>query len=220
MIPINKGIHPKLPSNYRPIFFLPILSQVFEKLLSSQIRGYLDETNYISPRQFGFRPRASPLDRPISSADNEQNSPQYDWTGHSIHNTCFAATDIKKAFDSVNHQLLVRQLEQNFNFQKSSLQLVYDYLKNQEQTMKTNWNYPNITQFLVEFHKDQYFVRCYLLPSLMTGFRLARNNFKYALNAFGVKQLNNFPPHISQCHAIKSFKRYIRSHFLNIEALK
>ena len=53
--PLPKPGDPSNPSNYRPISSLPILSKIAEKIMSSQIRQYLESNSLISPKQYGFR---------------------------------------------------------------------------------------------------------------------------------------------------------------------
>ena len=42
--------------NYRPIFLLPILGKVFEKILYNNIFEYLQESSLLCKSQSGFRP--------------------------------------------------------------------------------------------------------------------------------------------------------------------
>ena len=42
-------------SNYRPIALLPSISIIFEKVILPQLTKYLDETNLICEKQYGFR---------------------------------------------------------------------------------------------------------------------------------------------------------------------
>ena len=41
--------------NYRPISVIPIVSKVFEKLLSGSFREYLESNHLLSESQAGFR---------------------------------------------------------------------------------------------------------------------------------------------------------------------
>ena len=54
VIPIAKSGDKTDPSNYRPIFVLPILSKVSEKVINKQINEYLEKTHLISTHQYGF----------------------------------------------------------------------------------------------------------------------------------------------------------------------
>lgn len=139
VIPIHKGGDPKHPSNYRPISLLPILSKVLEKILSSQIRDYLDTHELLNTRQFGFRNRTSTDQLLLQIVDKIR---------HLIANknsrfATLAALDVKKAFDCINHSLLVSKLGKNFSFNDDACSLMNNYLTNRMQAMKINGKLSN-----------------------------------------------------------------------------
>lgn len=47
--------------NYRPISVLPIISKIFEKIIYNRLEHYLDSINFISDKQYGFRPKSNTL---------------------------------------------------------------------------------------------------------------------------------------------------------------
>jgi len=53
MIP-NHGKPPKEVSSYRFIFFLPVISKLFEKMLSKRMKPIIEENNLMPSHQFGF----------------------------------------------------------------------------------------------------------------------------------------------------------------------
>ena len=130
--PIYKKGDPSSPGNYRPISSLPILSKVFEKILSSQLTNHFETNQLLSSHQFGFRKNTSSehmllyfTDKLREALDN--NSP------------CHIATlslDIKKAFDSVHHSLLLNKLEHLFYLSHPMLSLLSSYLTDRTQIMK------------------------------------------------------------------------------------
>jgi hypothetical protein len=103
IIPLFKGGDPSLPSNYRPISLLPILSKVFEKILSVQMRNYLEERMLLGARQFGFRVGCS-TDQLIFQLTNLF---KIKMTNKASKFISIAALAIKKAFDSVNHAIVM-----------------------------------------------------------------------------------------------------------------
>lgn len=120
------------PGNYRPISSLPILSKVFEKVLNCQIVNHLNSHGLLSARQFGFRNHVSSeqmllriLDSFYSVLDSKTN--KY---------IAVLSLDIKKAFDTVDHRLLVHKLSSQFGFSKSSVELMKSYLADRSQLMK------------------------------------------------------------------------------------
>ncbi|KAI0221100.1 hypothetical protein LSAT2_027491, partial [Lamellibrachia satsuma] len=56
VIPIFKKEDPALLTNYRPISLLPTISKVIEKVISSQLYEYFDDSELFAENQYGFRP--------------------------------------------------------------------------------------------------------------------------------------------------------------------
>ena len=55
ILPIYKGGHNKIISNYRSISILPSLSKILEKMINIKFKNYLESNNILSNNQFGFR---------------------------------------------------------------------------------------------------------------------------------------------------------------------
>ncbi len=88
--------------NYRPISLLSILSEVIEKVISKQLMSYL-ETRNLSNSQHGFRARLS-TEAALTFITNE--------IYHSMDNrkiSVLTPRDLSKAYDSVNHIILVNK---------------------------------------------------------------------------------------------------------------
>ena len=134
VIPIFKSGAKNQAGNYRPISLLPILSKVLEKIVSFQMREFLESNNLLSCRQFGFRSGTS-TDQILLQLVNKI---RHLLTLEQSKFVTLAALDIKKAFDCVNHNLLVNKLTHNFNFSQSSASFIENYLTNRSQTMKVN----------------------------------------------------------------------------------
>ena len=45
--------------NYRPISLLPLPSKILERIIHNHLLNHLLSKNFLSPRQFGFRPGSS-----------------------------------------------------------------------------------------------------------------------------------------------------------------
>ena len=57
--PVYKSGERSLMDNYRPISVIPVLSKVFECVVYKQLYSYLEETDLLSQRQFGFQNKLS-----------------------------------------------------------------------------------------------------------------------------------------------------------------
>lgn len=126
VIPLFKSGKPELISNYRPISLLPIFSKIFEKLLHSRLSGFLDKMNILYNKQFGFRKQHSTvhaLQTATSSVLQSMNS-----RSQSIG----LFLDFSKAFDTLNHSILLKKLE-HYGFRGVVLNLLTDYLSNRYQ---------------------------------------------------------------------------------------
>ena len=128
--PIHKGKGLKSSfENYRPISVLSPVSKVFEKLLADQMYNYFESKKLIHPSQFGFR-------RSLS-CENALNTLVQGWKGE-LEESRFVISvflDLSKAFDTINHTLLLRKLKL-YNFSDSSTSLIEDYLTNRHARTK------------------------------------------------------------------------------------
>jgi len=123
VIGIYKGKGKKSePTNYRPISILPCLAKIFEKEIASQLSKYCFERNIIPDQQFGFRPRSNceslltvALDKWIGDLDKFGNI------------VGVLLIDLSKAFDNVNHSLLIKSLL-DIGCSNSTLNLFIDFL--------------------------------------------------------------------------------------------
>ena len=105
IVPIYKSGDTQIVSNYRPIAILPWLSKIFEKCISTKIMNFLIKFNIISLNQFGFLKGKSTVDAFHKLAEHI-----YSCLNEKQH--CIGIfIDLKKAFDTVNHEILLKKLE-------------------------------------------------------------------------------------------------------------
>ena len=102
--PLFKKGDSQLLNNYRPISILPVISKIFEKVVFKQLSKYFTENKLLFKGEYGFRPEYSTelanlefSDRLFSNIDNKQ-----------IPIACFM--DLSKAFDCLDHSILLRKL--------------------------------------------------------------------------------------------------------------
>ena len=102
--PLFKAGDPTIPTNYRPVSLLPIVSILLEKLVKEQVIQFLDVNSLLPPTQFAYRSRHSTEDALILAVDRWQTSKYQRKT------TGIVMVDMSKAFDRVRHSLLISEL--------------------------------------------------------------------------------------------------------------
>ena len=126
VIPLYKKDDKQLFSNYRPISLLPSISKIFEKVILLQLTEYLDKNNILHQNQYGFRKNHSTELASLHLVDYIY----YTMDANEIPlNVCI---DLSKAFDSLNHKILLSKLN-FYGVNGLSLDLLYSYLSNRKQ---------------------------------------------------------------------------------------
>ena len=105
IIPLHKGGPQDDPSNFRPISILSVFSKVFEKPMKNQLYSFLEAKGFLNQRQFGFRPGHSTEDALASLSLFINKALDLGLVPAAI------LLDIKKAFDSMDHGILLGKIE-------------------------------------------------------------------------------------------------------------
>ena len=131
VIPLFKGEDEQLVQNYRPISVLPFFSKIFEKIVSLHVIDFLEENNIFYNYQFGFRKNHSTSHAIIMLV--ERVSKALD-TGKYVVGVFL---DLKKAFDTVDHMILLQKLEQ-YGIRGTMHDWFKSYLKSRSQYVDYN----------------------------------------------------------------------------------
>ena len=124
--PIHKKGDIKLITNFRPISVLPVISKNFETVICDQLSPYLESNNLLCPQQFGFTKNSSTELAALEVIDRLLNQ----LNKHKIPINLYL--DLAKAFDSLNHDILLEKLEY-YGVQNKAKDLLESYLSNRKQ---------------------------------------------------------------------------------------
>ena len=113
-------------SNYRPISILTFISKVSEKIIYIHISQFMDSNDTICSNQFGFRKNHS-TQQAIITLINKNTS---DVDSGDIAVNIFI--DLKKAFDTVSHSILLKKLYA-YCIRGNMLELCKSYLTDRSQ---------------------------------------------------------------------------------------
>ena len=120
--------------NYRPISVLVFLSKIFEKCLFLRLSSFLRKFSIISENQFGFTRGKSTEDALI--VYTEQIYEVFDSKKFSIS----VLIDYSKAFDTVNHSILLSKMEK-YGVRGHALKIFTSYLKDRRHRTKVGENF-------------------------------------------------------------------------------
>ena len=106
VIPVYKAGCHTVMSNYRPISLLSIFHKLLEKLMYKRLIKFLEKKpNILNENQFGFRSNRSTTQAILLIADKIQRAIE----DKKI--SCCIFLDLSKAFDTVDHCILLKKLE-------------------------------------------------------------------------------------------------------------
>lgn len=103
VVPIFKSGHKNNVENYRPISKLCIFEKIFEKIIYKTL--FMTVKNILIREQFGFIPGRSAESGLVQYTDDIWKSME------NRHQVDSVYTDFSKAFDRINHNILIKKLE-------------------------------------------------------------------------------------------------------------
>jgi len=129
--PVYKSGSNDDPGNYRSISILTTFCKILEKLFYNRLISFINTHNILNPRQFGFRANHS-----TSLAISHVLSNVISNINHKKHSV-LTLHDLKKAFDLINHKLLLKKLN-HYGVRGLPLNWLDSYLSGRYQKTKVN----------------------------------------------------------------------------------
>lgn len=131
VIPIYKQGSKTQPTNYRPISILPVFSKILENVVKSRLTQYLCNIKFFSKAQYGFVKNSSTLSIATDTVSYLQDAMDSGQLGGALF------IDLKKAFDTVDHSILLYKLEM-IGVRGLCLDWFKSYLTNRQQYTRIN----------------------------------------------------------------------------------
>ena len=137
VIPVYKKGDQQKYNNYRPISLLSNISKLIEKLLYNRLYKFLNQNKCPFNYQFGFRNHHCTNHALINITEKIRNA---------LDEGNFASgvfLDFQKAFDTVNHKILISKLE-HYGIRGLPLHLFQNYLEKPTQFVEINKKSSNV----------------------------------------------------------------------------
>lgn len=136
VIPIFKNGDETESGNYRPISLLSNFNRIFEKLIYKRIKSFFEENFVLFKSQFGFREKHSTQHAILDIVNNIQDNMDKKMF------SCGIFIDLKKAFDTVDHTILLRKLN-HYGIRGSINNWFNSYLTGRTQTTQIGMEISN-----------------------------------------------------------------------------
>lgn len=137
IVPIHKSGSYSDHTNYRPISLLSNISKLIEKIVHIRLLNFLNKMNVLSPCQYGFKKNSSTelalldLTHYVSMGIESR-----------LH-TIGVFIDFSKAFDSINHSILLQKLS-HYGVRGTSHKWFASYLSNRSQYVSIDNIHSNV----------------------------------------------------------------------------
>ena len=129
IVPILKSTDKSLPANYRPIALTNHLTKIFERVLRKVIVKHMEENDLMNRTQHGFRKGHSTVTQILTYYDSILTMLE---EGNSVDSVYL---DFSKAFDKVDHQILLKKVE-SLGITGKLLTWIQTFLTNRQQQVR------------------------------------------------------------------------------------
>ena len=127
VLPLHKNGSKDDVHNYRPISLLVVGSKIFERVVFNRIFNYLEEHSYINENQFGFRKKHNTIDAVAKLVEVRDSKFKMELIAFLL--------DIKKAFDTIDHDILLHKLDR-YGIRGKSLKWTESFLTDRKQCVE------------------------------------------------------------------------------------
>ncbi|XP_075149842.1 uncharacterized protein LOC142223891 [Haematobia irritans] len=130
IVPVPKRGKSFVCDNLRPISILPSLSKVMEYILKTQIVERVFSSGVLGEHQYAYR-------KGYNTAAMLLTMTEYVRERLNAGDDCvMVSLDLSKAFDRLNHSMLVRKLHTKYGFTSSACKMVWSYLVKRSQFVR------------------------------------------------------------------------------------
>ncbi len=132
VIPLFKNGNINDFTNYRPISLLSQFSKILEKIFHNRMMSFIEEKNILYESQYGFRKNMSTSLAILELVENITTSID------DCKSTVGIFIDLKKAFDTVDHDILIKKLD-HYGIRGIANTWICSYLMNRSQYACINY---------------------------------------------------------------------------------
>ena len=137
--PVHKKSSKAAAENYRPISLTSHLIKIFERIIRDDLISFLEQNNLLCRNQHGFRKARSCLTQLLLHIDIVLSNLLENKDTDVIY------LDFAKAFDKVDHQILLKKLY-NYGVRGKLLTWLHCYLSNRHQTVVIDGEHSNLAK--------------------------------------------------------------------------